>query len=93
MVMVTGKFSIEPSERGTFLEFAREMVAAERKVEGCISFDIYEDILVRNTFLLVEQWEDEASLEAHTETDEYADYDDTLNNYVIGEPVWDEYEF
>lgn len=93
MLMYTGKFSIEPSERDSFLEFVREMVAAERKVAGCLSFDIYEDVLVKNTFLLVEQWEDEASLEAHTETDEYADNDDTLNNYVVGEPVWEEYEF
>jgi quinol monooxygenase YgiN len=93
MLMYTGKFSIEPSERESFLEFVREMVADERKVVGCISFDIYEDVLERNTFLLVEQWEDAASLEAHTETDAYADNDDTLNNYVSGEPVWEEYEF
>ena len=93
MLMYTGKFAIEPSEREAFLEFARGMVAIERSTPGCLSFDIYEDIGAANTFLLVEQWEDEASLEAHTETDEYAEYDDTLNSFVTGEPVWEEYEF
>lgn len=93
MLMYTGKFSINPGEREAFLKFVRGMVVAERSVPGCISFDIYEDILAANTFLLVEQWEDEASLEAHTETDEYTEHDDRLNSFVTGEPVWEEYEF
>jgi quinol monooxygenase YgiN len=42
---------------------------------------------------MVEQWEDEAVLDSYTQTAVYAEHDDTLNSFVIGEAVWEEYEF
>ncbi len=91
--MVTGKFSIHPSERDEFLQFVRNLIPVERTVPGILSFDIYEDVTTPSMFLMVEQWEDEAALDAYTATDAYAQHDDTLNSFVIGEPVWEEYEF
>ena len=91
--MVTGKFSIHPSERDEFLQFVRNLIPVERTVPGILSFGIYEDVTTPSMFLMVEQWEDEAALDAYTATDAYAQHDDTLNSFVIGEPVWEEYEF
>lgn len=93
MFMVTGKFSIDPAQRDEFLAFIRGIIPGERETPGIISFDVYEDVAEANTFLVVEQWEDEASLDDYTATDEYAEHDDILNSFVVGEAVWDEYEF
>lgn len=93
MYMVMGKFAINPAERGEFLEFVSALVPVERAVTGCVGFDIYEDVTMPNTFLLLEQWDDEAALNAYAQTDAYAEHDDTLMSFVSGEPVWDEYEF
>ena len=93
MLMITGKFAIDPAEREEFLEFVRTLIPVERNVAGCTAFDIYEDVLTPNTFLLVEQWESEAALDAYTETEAYAEHDDTLNSFVVSEPVWEEYQF
>lgn len=93
MLMVMGKFAIDPNERDEFLDFVRTLVPVERSVAGCVGFDVYEDVLTPNTFLMVEQWEDEAALDTYTETDAYVEHDDTLNSFVVGEPVWEEYEF
>lgn len=93
MLMVTGKFAINPDERAEFLDFVRSLVPVERSVAGCIGFDIYEDVLTANTFLMFEQWEDEAALDTYTETKAYAEHDDTLSSFVLGEALWEEYEF
>jgi len=93
MLMVTGKFAIHPDDRDEFLEFVRTLVPVERTVAGILSFDIYEDVVTANTFLVLEQWEDEAALDAYTETDAYAEHDDTLSSFVLGEALWEEYEF
>ncbi|MEO8396092.1 MAG: putative quinol monooxygenase [Chloroflexota bacterium] len=93
MLMVTGKFAISADDREQFLEFVMALVPVERGVAGCLSFDIYEDVVTPNTFLVLEQWEDEAALDTYTETDAYIQHDDTLSSFVIGEAVWDEYEF
>ena len=93
MFMVTGKFSIDPDQRVEFLEFIRSIIPGERQTPGIISFDIYEDVTDANTFLMVEQWENEDALDAYTETETYLEHDETLGSFVIGEPLWDEYEF
>ncbi|MEP7293145.1 MAG: putative quinol monooxygenase [Chloroflexota bacterium] len=93
MFMVMGKFSIDPEQRNEFLGFVREIIPGERQTPGIISFEIYEDVLETNTFLMVEQWEDEDALDLYTASDEYLENDDRLNSFVIGEPVWEEYEF
>lgn len=93
MYMVTGKFAINADERDEFLDFVRALVPVERTVAGCMGFDVYEDVTTPNVFLMIEQWESEAALDAYTRTSPYAEHDDTLNSFVVGEPVWDEYEF
>lgn len=93
MFMVMGKFSINPAERDQFLDFTRALIPVERTIPGCLSFDLYEDVASPNTFLMIEQWEEEAALNAYADTDQYVEHDDTLMSFVVGEPVWDEYEF
>jgi quinol monooxygenase YgiN len=47
--------------RSTMTELGR----LARKDAGCLRFEVYQSQSHTNTFFLVEQWEDEASLDAH----------------------------
>jgi quinol monooxygenase YgiN len=47
--------------RATMTELGR----LARKDAGCVRFEVYHSQSHTNTFFLVEQWEDEASLDAH----------------------------
>ncbi|MFM9849782.1 MAG: putative quinol monooxygenase [Hyphomicrobiaceae bacterium] len=47
--------------RSTMTELGR----LARKDAGCIRFEVYHSQSHPNTFFLVEQWEDDASLDAH----------------------------
>ena len=93
MLMVTGKFAISADERDEFLEFVTALVPVERRLRAVWASIFTKMCSTPNTFFMVEQWEDEAALDAYTETAAYAEHDDTLNSFVIGEPVWEEYEF
>jgi quinol monooxygenase YgiN len=50
--------------RSTMTELGR----LARKDAGCLRFEVYHSQSHTNTFLLIEQWEDEASLDAHRKT-------------------------
>jgi quinol monooxygenase YgiN len=50
--------------RSTMTELGR----LARKDAGCLRFEVYHSQSHINTFFLVEQWEDEASLDAHRKT-------------------------
>jgi quinol monooxygenase YgiN len=45
-----------------------ELGALARRDAGCVRFEVYHSQSHANTFFLVEQWEDEASLDAHRRT-------------------------
>ena len=93
MNMQIGRFAVDPDLRESFLEFARDLVEREMSVPGCLRFDIYEDVRAPNHFMIYEEWEDAASLEAHLEAPQVEMDEETLMRFVIGEPMWDEFEF
>jgi quinol monooxygenase YgiN len=73
--------------------FAREVVVKARNTSGCLAFDIYEDVTTPNAFLMMEQWEHEEALDTHTSSEEFERNDAALNEFIVGEPSWDEYQF
>lgn len=93
MILVMGRYEIDPAKREAFIPFAQELVARERQTQGCIAFDIFEDVTNPNAFLMMEQWKDEDALDAHTGSESFESDDAALNEFIVGEPSWDEYQF
>lgn len=93
MILVMGRYNIDPEQREAFLTFARQLVGQERQQPGCLAFDIFEDVTTPNAFLMMEQWQDEGSLDAHTNSEDFERSDAALNEFIVGEPSWDEYQF
>lgn len=93
MILITGRFQVDPAQREAFLQFVHELVPRERRQAGCLNFDVYEDAITHNSFLMLEQWEDSDVLDAHSESLEFETNDAKLDSFVLGEASWDEYEF
>jgi quinol monooxygenase YgiN len=48
---------------------AMEHVAVEsRKEDGCLSYDVYESAAVPGTFVTIERWVDQATMDLHLQT-------------------------
>ena len=73
--------------------FAKGMVARTRSQEGCVGFGIFEDITAHDTFIMLEQWQSLELFEKHTTSLAFLHDDEVLMTFVIGEPMYDEYEF
>ncbi|MEZ4666738.1 MAG: antibiotic biosynthesis monooxygenase family protein [Anaerolineae bacterium] len=93
MIMLTGRFSIDPMSRGAFLLFAKGMVKRTQRQPGCLGFGIFEDISVPNDFIMLEQWESIELFDRHTASDGFEHDDGVLQTFIVGEPSFDEYEF
>ncbi|PKW26801.1 putative quinol monooxygenase [Phycicoccus duodecadis] len=46
----------------------RTLVEATRQEEGCLSYDLYESASAPGMFVTVEEWTDQAALDAHMRT-------------------------
>lgn len=92
MILIIGRFQVRSEQLASFQRLARSLVIEERRVEGCVGFDILQDVAQSDHFVMLEQWQDRAALDHHLASAAYTRNDAALNRFVVGEPDWAEYE-
>ena len=50
------------------------MVKASQEEQGCLLYEIYQTVEKPNTFVVIESWADDASLEGHKHSAHYTHY-------------------
>ncbi len=92
MILMIGRLQIQTDKVTDFQSFARETVEKERHVEGCIGFEILQDVIQADRFVMIEQWRDRAALDQHLSTSEFARSEASLIALLSAEADWSEYE-
>lgn len=64
MIIIVAKNYVKSSDRDNFLSLSRELIEKSRDEEGCISYNLYEDIN-GGIFTFIEEWKDEYAIEFH----------------------------
>ena len=68
MIVIAGRVRIKPGLRAEALALAREIATRSQAEDGCLSYRFYADLDDPDTFLVFEEWRDEAALAAHFKT-------------------------
>ena len=68
MFNIIGVLSINPNSGDKLAQLLSPLLAASRKDPGCIGYDCKRDELNADTYLFIETWKDDASLDAHMQT-------------------------
>ena len=71
MVNVIAKADIKLENIDKAIELYRELAKATRKEEGCIKYDIIQNLQDKNFLIVVEEWESEGYLKAHFNTEHF----------------------
>jgi quinol monooxygenase YgiN len=65
MIVVTGRLRIAPENRERFVSIATEMCSRSREEDACSAYRVYADLEQDGRYVIVEQWADDAGLQAH----------------------------
>ena len=65
MVIVGGRFEVDPAERDAFLAERHELMRTSRSEDGCLEYTFAADPLEPDRVILFERWESQEALEAH----------------------------
>ena len=65
MIKIIAKNVIKEGMTEDFKKTARPLIEASQNEEGCISYDLYEDIGDQNVLTFIEEWKDEAAIDTH----------------------------
>jgi len=71
MIRLNCFFQAKEGRYAEAIAAAKTLVAASLKHGGCVSYDVFESATRPGIFMFCETWKDEASLAAHSATEEF----------------------
>jgi len=68
MVIVMARQTLKPGKKAELFALAKDVIAATRKEEKCISYELLDDPYDDNRCAFVERWGDKEALVEHLKT-------------------------
>ena len=87
MIVIAGKIQVKPERRDEARKAALDMVEATRRESGCLSYAFYADLVEPATFFLFEEWESDAALGAHFQTEHMARFQQQAPAFLAAPPT------
>ncbi|MBI4978635.1 MAG: antibiotic biosynthesis monooxygenase [Spirochaetes bacterium] len=79
MITIVAQFTALPGKTEAILKEIEPMITATRRESGCISYVLHQDIKNPDNFAFIEQWKDQASVDAHMQSDHFKTIGPKLN--------------
>ena len=86
MIVIAGKILVKPERRDEAQRAALAMAEATRREAGCISYAFYADLVEPGTFFIFEEWESDAALAAHFQSEHMVRFQQQVPPLVAGPP-------
>lgn len=65
MLKLVAKFIVKEDKIEEFKKYSEELVAETRKENGCISYQLFQDINDSKILTFIEEWENQKSIDNH----------------------------
>lgn len=86
MILLYATVPIDPDGREEALESIAELAERSREEDGVIDYRATTEVDDPNVVRFVEQYEDEAALGSHTESEHFQSFAESLPEFLAGEP-------
>lgn len=91
MIQVVAKKWILEGHSDDFIEAASELVKLTRLEEGCIQYELHQDVKDPSILTFIEQWESPEALAAHMKTEHFTRIVPLLATYSAREGEFNQY--
>lgn len=81
MIKVIAKSIIEDGHLSNVRQLYRLLVNETVKEQGCLSYELFQELDNPNNLTLIEEWEDVGALQLHTQTPRFIDLVGKLSLY------------
>ncbi len=83
-MMIVAKLSVKPEKIKDFTEAAKVMIENSTKEPGCKSYQLYQDPYDNTKFVFVEQYTNQAAVDAHFAADYFKAFGPKVGDLVTG---------
>lgn len=68
MVHIMARITARPESAAAMSKLLAELVAASRKEDGCLHYELFQRADAAHVFQTVERWRDQAAVDAHMQS-------------------------
>ncbi len=73
MITVIAKNYVKEGSAEEFKKLAASLIELSQKEEGCIEYNLHQEVSNPNILTFIEQWKDEKAIEFHKNTKHYTE--------------------
>jgi quinol monooxygenase YgiN len=85
MIVLQATIPIDPDRRETAVEAATELARRSREEDGVVDYRVALDVEDDATLRVFEQYEDDATLQSHMESDHFQAFQGRIPEFVAGD--------
>ena len=84
MIKIVAKSVIKDGQKDIYLQLTKELIEKSRQEEGCISYNLFQDINDASVFAFIEEWQDKKAIELHNNSEHFTRIVPLLADFRIG---------
>ncbi len=81
-MVIIAKVSVKPEKTKDFIAAAKEIIAKSNKEPGCTSYQLYQDPYDTSKFVFVEEYINQAAVDAHFATEHFKAFGPKIGDMV-----------
>ncbi|MBM7694063.1 quinol monooxygenase YgiN [Peribacillus deserti] len=74
MIIIHATFHVNPAKHDEFLTELQPLIAASRKENGNVSYNLYKNTENDNIFMMVEVWKDAQAVDSHNQSSDFTSF-------------------
>lgn len=86
MITIVAKSVIKNGMKENFRQLAKELMIKSLEEEGCISYNLFEDMENENILVFIEEWKNQNAIQLHNESKHFKDIIPRLAKLRKGNP-------
>ena len=86
MIGIFAEFHLKPEKTEEFLELVKPLIKASNEEAGCIKYGLHKALNRENTYIMVEEWKDQAAIDFHNKTEHFTSTVPKFGAFMTEEP-------
>ncbi len=86
MIVIRIVIPVAPDKKAAFTKLLEQEAREVRRLEGCISFEVFEQVSDKNTLLLYEEWQRLEDFDAYRTSEAFKETGQQLFALMNGKP-------
>ena len=86
MILMLAEMPVASDSKEAVLELCEELAEQSRAEDGVVDYRVTTDVEAPDTVRVIEQYEDEAAVNAHMSSDHFESFQAAIASHLAGEP-------